>query len=168
MPFGLKTAPATFQRTIDNVLRGLQGIHCLVYLDDIIIYSSSLQEHIDKLRIVFDRLRETNLKVQLDKSEFLRKEVLYLGHTITNEGLKPNDDKIKAVLNYPLPRTTTEIKSFLGLVGYYRRFIKDFAKITQHMTARLKKKSSMPLNDEKYIESFQKCKELLVNAPILQ
>ncbi|KAA5655218.1 RNA-directed DNA polymerase, partial [Pseudomonas aeruginosa] len=73
MPFGLKTAPATFQRTIDNVLRGLQGIHCLVYLDDIIVYSSSLQEHLDKLRTIFDRLRKTNLKVQLDKSEFLRK-----------------------------------------------------------------------------------------------
>lgn len=168
MPFGLKTAPATFQRTIDNVLRGLQGIHCLVYLDDIIVYSSSLQEHLDKLRTIFDRLRKTNLKVQLDKSEFLRKEVLYLGHTITSNGLKPNNDKIKAVLNYPLPRTTTEIKSFLGLIGYYRRFIKDFAKITQPMTARLKKKRSMPIDDEKYIAAFQKCKELLVNAPILQ
>ena len=93
MPFGLKTAPATFQRTMDNVLRGLQGIHCLVYLDDIIVYSVSLQEHISKLRTVFDRLRQTNLKIQLDKSEFLRKEVLYLGHTITSDELKPNNDK---------------------------------------------------------------------------
>lgn len=168
MPFGLKTAPATFQRTIDNVLRGLQGIHCLVYLDDIIIYSSSLQEHIAKLRTVFDRLRKTNLKVQLDKSEFLRKEVLYLGHTITSDGLKPNNDKIKAILDYPLPRTTTEIKSFLGLIGYYRKFVKDFAKITQPMTARLRQKRAMPVDDEKYITAFQKCKELLVNAPILQ
>lgn len=168
MPFGLKTAPATFQRTIDNVLRGLQGIHCLVYLDDIIIYSSSLQEHLAKLRTVFDRLRQTNLKIQLDKSEFLRKEVLYLGHTITSDGLKPNNDKIKAILEYPLPRTTTEIKSFLGLIGYYRKFIKDFAKITQPMTARLKQKRSMTIDDDKYKAAFEKCKELLVNAPILQ
>lgn len=135
MPFGLKTAPATFQRAMDNVLRGLQGIHCLVYLDDIIVFSNSLQDHISKLRKIFDRLRKTNLKVTLDKCEFLRKEVLYLGHTITKEGLMPNNDKIKAVLEFPLPQTSTEIKSFLGLVGYYRKFIKDFAKITQPMTS---------------------------------
>lgn len=167
MPFGLKTAPATFQRTMDNVLRGLQGIHCMVYLDDIIVFSTSLQEHIQKLRTVFDRLRQTNLKVQLDKSEFLRKEVLYLGHTITKDGLKPNNDKITAVLNYPLPKTTTEIKSFLGLIGYYRRFIKDFARITQPLTACLKKRNKIVI-DQKYIDAFEKCKELLTNAPLLQ
>lgn len=167
MPFGLKTAPATFQRTMDNVLRGLQGLHCMVYLDDIIIYSNSLDEHIMKLRTIFDRLRQTNLKIQLDKSEFLRKEVLYLGHTITKDGLKPNNDKIDAVLKYPLPKTTTEIKSFLGLVGYYRRFIKDFAKITQPLTACLKKRNGIVIN-QTYIDAFNKCKELLTHAPLLQ
>lgn len=167
MPFGLKTAPATFQRTMDNVLRGLQGLHCMVYLDDIIIFSSSLDEHIQKLRTVFDRLRATNLKVQLDKSEFLRKEVLYLGHTITKDGLKPNNDKIDVVLNFPLPKTTTEIKSFLGLVGYYRRFIKDFAAITKPLTSCLKKRNKIII-DQNYIDSFNKCKELLTNAPLLQ
>lgn len=167
MPFGLKTAPATFQRAMDNILRGLQGIHCLVYLDDIIIFSASLDEHIQKLRTVFDRLKQTNLKVQLDKSEFLRKEVLYLGHTITKDGLKPNSDKIDAVLNYPIPKTTTEIRSFLGLVGYYRRYIKDFAKVTQPLTACLKKKNRIVI-DQKYIDAFDKCKELLTNAPLLQ
>lgn len=167
LPFGLKTAPATFQRTMDNVLRGLHGIHCMVYLDDIIVYSSSLQEHIDKLHMVFQRLRETNLKVTLDKSEFLRKEVLYLGHQITKDGLRPNDDKIKSVLDFPLPRTPTEIKSFLGLVGYYRKFIRDFSKITQPLTACLKKKNKVVISPE-YITAFEKCKELLVNAPLLQ
>lgn len=168
MPFGLKTAPATFQRAMDNVLRGLQGIHCLVYLDDIIVYSSSLQEHVDKLRIIFNRLREMNLKVTLDKCEFLRKEVLYLGHTITKNGLMPNSDKIRAVLNFPLPRTTTEIKSFLGLVGYYRKFIKDFAKLTQPLTSCLKKKNNIDVTKQDYIDAFEKCKELLTNAPVLQ
>lgn len=167
MPFGLKTAPATFQRAMDNVLRGLQGIHCMVYLDDVIIFSSSLDEHIQKLRTIFDRFRQTRLKIQLDKSEFLRTEVLYLGHTVTKDGLRPNDDKIKAVLNYPLPKTTTDIKSFLGLVGYYRRFIKDFAKITQPLTACLKKRNKIII-DQKYIDAFNKCKELLTNAPLLQ
>lgn len=167
MPFGLKTAPATFQRAMDSVLRGLQGIHCLVYLDDIIVYSSSLEEHIRKLRAVFDRLRQTNLKVQLDKTEFLRKEVLYLGHKITKDGLKPNEDKIKAVMDFPIPKTTTEIKSFLGLVGYYRKFIKDFAKITQPLTNCLKKRNKISI-DTDYINAFNKCKELLCNAPLLQ
>lgn len=167
MPFGLKTAPATFQRAMDNVLRGLQGLHCLVYLDDIIVYSSSLQDHISKLRKIFDRLRETNLKVTLDKCEFLRKEVLYLGHTITKNGLMPNNDKVQAVLNFPMPRTTTEIKSFLGLVGYYRKFIKDFAKVTQPLTSCLKKRNKIEITQE-YINAFERCKELLTNAPLLQ
>lgn len=167
MPFGLKTAPATFQRAMDNILRGLQGIHCLIYLDDIIIFSKNLTEHIIKLRKVFDVLRKANLKIQLDKSEFLRKEVLYLGHTITNEGLKPNEDKIKAVLNYPIPKTPREIKGFLGLVGYYRRFIKDFSKITKPMTLFLKKGSKIKLTEE-YVNAFETCKSLLVNAPLLQ
>lgn len=167
MPFGLKTAPATFQRAMDNVLRGLQGLHCMVYLDDIIIFSSSLDQHLQDLRTVFDRLRNTNLKVQLDKCEFLRKEVLYLGHTITRDGLKPNDDKIQAVLDFPLPKTTTEIKSFLGLVGYYRRFIQDFSKVTQPLTACLKKRNKIII-DQKYIDAFNKCKELLTHAPLLQ
>lgn len=167
MPFGLKTAPATFQRTMNNVLRGLQGIHCLVYLDDILIYSNGLQDHLTKLRAVFDRLRQTNFKIQLDKSEFLRKEVQYLGHTLTKDGLQPNNDKIQAVLTYPIPQTQTEIKRFLGFVGYYRRFVKDFSKITQPLTACLKKGKKV-ITDAKFIEAFQKCKELLINAPILQ
>lgn len=167
MPFGLKTAPATFQRTMDNILRGLQGLHCMVYLDDIIVYENSLENMIQNLRTVFDRLRATYMKIQLDKSEFLRKEVLYLGHTITKEGLKPNDDKIMAVLNYPIPTTTTQIKSFLGLIGYYRRFIKDFAKITQPLTSCLKKRNKIII-DQKYIDAFNKCKELLTHAPLLQ
>lgn len=167
MPFGLKTAPATFQRAMDNILRGLQGTHCLVYLDDIIVFSKTLDQHINKLKTIFDTLRKANLKVQLDKSEFLKKEVLYLGHTITPEGLKPNEDKIDAILKYPLPKTTTEIKSFLGLIGYYRKFIKDFAKITKPMTNCLKKNVKIELNDE-YIKSFETCKALLTNAPLLQ
>lgn len=167
MPFGLKTAPATFQRAMDNVLRGLQGIHCLVYLDDVIIFSRSLQEHVQKLKAVFDRFRQTNLKVQLDKSHFLRKEVLYLGHTITSEGLKPNNDKIDAILKYPIPETVTQIKSFLGLIGYYRKFIKDFAKITRPFTACLKKGRKIIIDDE-YIRCFETCKKILTNAPLLQ
>lgn len=92
---------------------------------------------------------------------------MYLGHTITKDGLKPNNDKIEAILKYPLPKTVTEIKSFLGLIGYYRKFIKDFSKITAPLTACLKKGKGIVINDE-YRKSFEMCKELLTHAPLLQ
>lgn len=167
MPFGLKTAPPTFQRVMDNVLRGLQNETCLVYLDDIVIYSASLQEHIERLKGVFERLRNSNFKVQLDKCEFLRKEVNYLGHVITPLGTKPNPDKLDAIKKYPIPKTVSEIQSFLGLIGYYRKFVKDLAKITKPLTQCLKKGSKITHNQQ-FIEAFNDCKKLLVNAPILQ
>lgn len=167
MPFGLKNAPATFQRVMDNILRGINNEECLVYLDDIVIFSTSLQEHIERLRKVFMRLRNANFKVQLDKSEFLRKEVNYLGHVITSNGVKPNPDKISAIKKFPLPKTPKEIKSFLGLIGYYRKFIKDFAQVTKPLTRCLKKGSKIN-HDQEFINSFETCKNLLINAPILQ
>lgn len=166
MPFGLKNAPATFQRAMDNVLRGLQDI-CMVYLDDVIIFSTSLQEHVQSLRKVFERLRTTNFKIQLDKSEFLKPEVKYLGHIITEKGISPNPDKIKAVLEYPIPKTAKQIKGFLGLTGYYRKFIKNYAKLTKPLTTCLKKGNEVKHTPE-FIEAFETCKKLLTNSPILQ
>ncbi|XP_074027679.1 uncharacterized protein [Leptinotarsa decemlineata] len=120
---------------------------------------------------VFERFRETNLKVQLDKSEFLQREVAFLGHIITSEGIQPNPQKIEAILKYtpnnPIPRTTKEIKGFLGLLGYYRKFIKDFAKITKPLTFCLKKNQKIE-HTPKFIECFETCKNLLVNEPLLQ
>ncbi|XP_057671275.1 uncharacterized protein LOC130903024 [Diorhabda carinulata] len=167
MPFGLKNAPSTFQSVMDNVLRGLTDETCIVYLDDILIYSTSLQEHIQRVKQVFDRLRKFNLKIQLDKSEFLQKSIVYLGHIITPEGVKPNPEKISVIKNFPIPKTQTEIKSFLGLLGYYRRFIPNFAKLTKLMTKCLKKGMRI-IHDKEFIDSFQNCKEILTNDPILQ
>lgn len=167
MPFGLKNAPSTFQRVMNNILRGLQNEICAVYLDDIIIFSTSLQEHIQRLRSVFQRIRESNFKIQLDKSEFLKREVAYLGHLITAEGVKPNPDKISAIKNYPIPKTPKEIKSFLGLAGYYRKFIRDFAKISKPMTSCLKKDAKVTHSPE-FVNSFNHLKNLLINSPILQ
>lgn len=167
MPFGLKNAPATFQRVMDNVLRGLHNEKCLVYLDDIIIFSSSLQEHIERLREVFSRLRRANLKIQLDKSEFLRNSVPYLGHIITKDGIRPNPEKIHAIKNFPIPKSTKDIKSFLGLLGYYRRFIKDFAKLTKPLTSCLKKGVKIEHNPD-FVKSFENCKQVLCNDPVLQ
>lgn len=114
---------------MDNVLRGLQNEICLVYLDDIIIYSTSLQEHVERLKQVFERLRSSNLKVQLHKIEFLQKSVQYLGHVLPSDGVKPNPEKISAIQNFPIHKTQKVIKGFLGLFGYYRHFIKGFAKL---------------------------------------
>lgn len=167
MPMGLKNSPSTFQRVMDNILRGLQNVICVVYLDDILVFSTSLQEHIVNLRKIFDRLRESNFKIQMDKSEFLKHETAYLGHIITPQGVKPNPDKISAILKYPIPKTTKQIKGFLGLLGYYRRFIPDFARITKPLTACLKKGAKINLTPD-YIRCFEHCKTLLTNDPILQ
>lgn len=167
MPFGLKNAPSTFQRVMDNVLKDLIGTVCLVYLDDIIVYSTSLQEHTENLKKVFERLRESNLKIQLDKSEFLCKECAFLGHIVSTEGIKPNPEKIKAIRKFPIPKTQREIKSFLGLLGYYRKFIQNFSNITKPFTECLKKGRRIRF-DERYVKAFETCKDLLTNDPILQ
>lgn len=140
MPFGLKTAPATFQRLMNTILKDYINKICLVYLDDIIIFSTSFQEHEDSIRLIFKRLEEANLKVQLDKSEFFKRETEFLGHVITQNGIKPNPKKIECVVNFPIPKTTKQIKQFLGLTGYYRKFIKDYSLIAKPITTFLKKK----------------------------
>ena len=166
MPFGLCNAPSTFQRAMNNILRGLTDEICHVYLDDIIIFSTSLQQHKDRLDKVFKRLRENGVKISLDKCEFMRKELRYLGHLITSEGVKPDPSKIEVIKKYPLPKTKTEIKAFAGLLGYYRKFIKDYAKILKPMTKCLAKDQQVIINDE-YRACFEKCKTLLCNDPIL-
>jgi len=139
MPFGLKNAPATFQRLMDQALAGLQGTEVFVYLDDIVLYASSLKEHEIKFNKLAERLRRANLKLQPDKCEFLRKEVNYLGHIIGEDGVKPDPQKIDAVKNFSRPGNAKAIKQFLGLAGYYRRFIPSFFKIARPLTDLLKK-----------------------------
>ena len=97
MPFGLKNAPSTFQRVMDEVLKDLQNKICMVFMDDVIVFSTGLTEHIQNLKLVFKKLREANLKIQLDKCEFLRREVEFLGHVVTPDGIKPNKKKIAAI-----------------------------------------------------------------------
>lgn len=167
MSFGLTNAPATFQRVMDNILTDLNDKCCLIYLDDIIIFSSSLQEHMLDLHAVFTRLNNANLKLQPNKSDFLRKEIEYLGHIITEKEIKPNPKKIEAIKAFPIPKTRKQIKSFLDLLGYYRKFIRDFANITKPLTQQLNGKTSVKLTNE-FINAFEVCKTLLCNDPILQ
>lgn len=167
MPFGLKNAPSTFQRAIDNVLIGLKNNRCFVYLDDIVIHADNLQNHIKNLKQIFQRLSDYNLKIQPDKCEFFRKEVMYLGHLITSHGVKPDPKKITAVENYPIPKTQKDIKAFLGLAGYYRRFIENFSRISQPLTKLLKKNVNFNWTSLQQ-NSFETLKTLLTNEPVLQ
>jgi len=128
MSFGLKNAPAIFQRLMNAVLVGMQGIRWLVYLDDIVIYGSSLQEHNKRLTVVLQRLREHNLKLQVEKCEFLRKEVTYLGHIISEDGISPDPAKLSAVKDFPTPKKVKDVKFFIGLGEYYWKLIKNFLK----------------------------------------
>lgn len=105
MPFGLKNAPAIFQRSIDDVLRHHIEKRCFVYIDDVINFERTLEEHLDNLKIVLQTLHEANLKVQLDKSEFLHHSVEFLGYIITAEGIKPNESEIEAIKKYPEPKS---------------------------------------------------------------
>lgn len=172
MPFGLKNAPAIFQRAIDDVLRGQIGRICYVYIDDVIVFGNSLDEHLRNLNTVLKLLNDANLKVQLDKSEFLHSEIEFLGYVITSDGIRPNQNKIKVINDYPEPRNIKELRGFLGMVGYYRRFVKDFAKIAKPLTNLLRgernpssvKKISL---SELEKQCFHKLKNILSSDDIL-
>ncbi|CAK1595080.1 unnamed protein product [Parnassius mnemosyne] len=166
MPFGLKNAPATFQKLMNTCLSGLQGSRCFVYLDDIVVYSHDLNSHIQNLASVFSRLRNYNLKLQPDKCEFLCKEVAYLGHLINNDGVKPNPEKLKAISEFPVPKCAKDIKSFLGLVSYYRRFIPDFSKLAKPLTSLLKKDTPFCWKNEQQL-AFEVLKKKLTTSPVL-
>ena len=167
MPFGLKNAPATFQRLMDNVLSGLQGNELFVYMDDIVIYSRSLEEHAVKFNRLMKRLKDANLKLQPDKCEFLRTEVAYLGHIIGSDGVKPDPRKIEAITKFPQPRNAKNIKQFLGLVGYYRRFIPQFSKIAKPLTDLLKKDKPFSWQNAQ-ADAFSTLQNYLCLEPILQ
>ncbi|GBG62610.1 hypothetical protein CBR_g31246 [Chara braunii] len=133
MPFGLTNAPATFQAAMTNEFRAMLDRFVLVYLDDILVYSQSLEDNLGHLRRVLETLRRAKYKANRDKCEFVRQELEYLGHFVTPEGISPLSDKIQAVQEWLEPRNVTDVRSFLGLTGYYERFIKGYSKIAAHM-----------------------------------
>ena len=127
MPFGLCNAPSTFQRLMDHVLSDLKYSNVLVYMDDIVVFSKTFDEHISHLRKVFDRIRCANLKINPRKCSFARSEITFLGHIVSSKGIEPSKEKISSVENFQSPTTAKQVKQFLGLTGYYRRFIKNYA-----------------------------------------
>jgi transposase InsO family protein len=166
MAFGLTNAPATFQRIMQDTLRGLHWETCLVYLDDILVFSRDFDEHLERLGKVFDRLKLAGFTLKPSKCHFFQREVEYLGHIISSSGISPNPTKVKAVQDCPFPRNIREVRHFLGLVSYYRRFIKNFSTTAKPLIAMTEKKARIHCTPQAF-KSFSELKSALVNAPIL-
>ena len=166
LPFGLCNAGSTFQRLMDIVMKGANFEICLVYLDDIIVYSEDADDHLRRLEIVFSRLRAAHLKLKPSKCKILQKSVTFLGHVVSDEGLATDPEKISAVINWPRPVNQTEVRSFLGLCSYYRRFVRDFAAVASPLHA-LTGKNKVFRWDEACEQSFQQLKIRLTSSPIL-
>ena len=166
LPYGLRNAPIAFQCVMAQVLQGINFKYALVYVDDILIHSSTFDEHLIHLQSVFDRLNDANLKLQPKKCQFAAKRVEYLGHYFSKNGIEVNPSKIAAVKNYPVPKTRKQLKAFLGLTNYYRRFVKDYAKIAAPLNSLLKKDVEYKWSKE-CDTSFGLLKEKLISSPIL-
>ena len=164
MPFGLKNAPATFQRLMNMVIAGLEG--CAVYLDDLVVFSDTWHSHVQRIKALFQRLSEAQLTVNLAKCEFARATVTYLGRVVGQGKIAPVQAKVEAVSKFPQPTTKKELQRFLGLVGYYRSFCKNFSSVVFPLTELLK-------GNVKFVwsvdcqQAFENVKALLCTCPVL-
>ena len=166
MPFGLTNAPAAFMDLMNRVFRPYLDQFVVVFIDDILIYSKTEEEHSQHLEIVLQTLRKHKLYAKLKKCDFWLNKVSFLGHIISGEGISPDPTKIQAVVDWKRPTTVTEVRSFLGLAGYYRRFIKGFAQLAAPLT-QLTRKGTKFIWDDKCEENFQELKQRLVTTPVL-
>ena len=180
MPFGLCNAPATFMRLMDKAFGDKNFQSLIVYLDDILVFGRTFDETLERLRMVLDRLDKFNLKVKPEKCNWFAKKLRYLGHEISANGIAPDPEKVRAVAEWKRPTTEAELRSFLGLAGYYRRFVQGFAKVAAPLHALLggpkKRKGKRIVSprvqlpeswDETCEDSFNQLKSLLTSAPLL-
>ena len=165
MPFGLSNAPSTFMRVMNQVLKPFTGKFVVVYFDDILIYSKSEDEHIDHLRSVLTVLRDHKLYANLQKCIYMSKQLLFLGFVVSGDGITVDEGKVKAIREWPTPKSVTELRSFLGLASFYRRFIRHFSTIAAPLTECLKKGKFMWNEDAE--TGFALLKERLCSAPVL-
>ena len=166
MPFGLCNAPATFERLMELVLSGLHWQICLIYLDDIIIFGKTFAEMIQNLDTVLARFAQAGLKLKSQKCQLFKKEVDFLGHVINEHGIHTNPQKIECVKIWPTPNNITELRSFLGLCSYYRRFIANYSHVAKPLTRLTEKDQKFNWTSE-CSEAFGRLKHMLVTAPIL-
>src|SRR6266508_1769912 len=166
MPFGLTNAPAYFMNLMNKIFMEELDQFIVVFIDDILIYFKSAEEHEQHLRIVLEKLRAHELYAKFSKCEFWLQEIAFLGHIITEKGVAVDPSKVEAVLNWKTLASVSEIRSFLGLVGYYRRFIEDFSKIALPMTQLLQKGVEFKWT-EAHQRSFDELERKLTTAPVL-
>ena len=170
MPFGLTNAPAVFQRLMEQVINGLNPLEgpnfVTVYIDDLLVYSRTWKEHLHHLARVMDRLRDVNLKLKLTKCHFVRQSVEFLGHVLTPQGLQPNPRQVAAVKGFPVPQNISELRQFLGLASYYRRFIAQFAKVASPLHQLTRKEVRWNWTKECH-DAFDLLKGKLLSSPVL-
>ena len=172
MPFGLTNAPATFQRLMETCLGDLNLHLCIIYLDDIVIFSKDLASHLKRLEAVFWKLEEAGLKLKPSKCELFQRQLAYLGHVISAKGVATDESKIEAIKNWPTPTNITEVRSFLGFMGYYRRFIPKFVQVASPLHKLTlgqnagKKKAAIKW-DSRCQKAFDDLRTLCTTAPIL-
>ena len=172
MPFGLTNAPATFQRLMETCLGDLHLTKCIIYLDDIVIFSKTLDDHIERLRSILQKLKSAGLKLKPSKCDFFKRKITYLGHVVSEQGVETDPEKVKAVKDWPIPKTVTEVRSFLGFANHYRRFLKGYANIARPLNKLIsgdnaKRKSAEVKWEEEHQVAFQGLKDLLSAAPVL-
>ena len=173
MPFGLCNAPATFQRLMQNTLGELNLTYALIYLDDVVVFSQTEEEHLIRLRAVLERFQEHGLKLKPSKCQFFRTEITYLGHRVSKDGMSPSQDNLRGIAEMAPPTTYTGVREFTGATGFYRRFIKGYSKIAKPLndllsgeTSHLKKKPVV-LTPEA-LSAFEQLKMKCLQAPVLQ
>ena len=172
MPFGLCNAPATFQRLMETCLGDMHLQWCIIYLDDIIVFSKTPEEHIERLRGVFQKLADAGLKLKPSKCEFFKAEINYLGHVVSKDGIRTDEKKIQVIRDWPRPVTVTDVRSFLGFTNYYRKFIYRYAQVAKPLNALIagenaKFKRRKVEWSEVCQEAFEKLKEICSTTPIL-
>eukprot|EP00253_Pinus_taeda_P010363 PITA_10363 len=166
LPFGLTNAPATFMCLMNGIFHPYLDQFVLIFIDDILIYSRNIEEHCEHLRIVLQTLRKHQLYAKFSKCDFFKEEIQYLGHVISKEGIAVDPEKIKAILDWPTPKDVTDVRSFMGLAGYYRRFVAGFSKVAFPITS-LQKKGKLFQWTPDCQKSFEQLKHLLTTAPVL-
>jgi hypothetical protein len=166
MPFGLTNAPSTFMRLMNHVLRVFRGKFVVVYFDDILVYNTNLDEHIEHLRCVLDVLRCEKLYANFKKCTFCMEKVVFLGYVVSTKGIEVDEEKVKTIKEWPMPKSITEVRSFHGLASFYRRFVKDFSTIVAPLTEIIKKNVGFHWGSDQ-ANAFATIKERLCFTPML-
>ena len=166
MPFGLCNAGATFQRLMDFLMMGLKFETCVIYLDDIVVFSTDFSQHLERLHQILQRLQNAGLKLKPNKCKLMQKAVNFFGHIVSADGVSVDPDKISVVADWPVPTNITELRAYLGLCGYYRKFVQKFSEIAAPLY-NLTSKRNQFIWDDQCQQSFDALKSKLTSAPIL-